>query len=155
MNGKVERVLICKEAGEDLYEIEKASLVPGKGIEGDRYYFKAGTFSDALAEKGDFEVTLIEQEEIEGFNVKAGLNYIPEMFRRNIVTSGVSLNELVGKQFYIGSAKLEGIRLCEPCAYLEKLLGKEVMSLMVHKAGLRAVIKNGGIVVAGNGISKC
>jgi hypothetical protein len=72
MNGKVEKLLICKGAGEDLFEIKNAELFPGKDIQGDRYYFKTGTFSEALAKIGDFEVTLIEQEEIDDFNVKTG-----------------------------------------------------------------------------------
>jgi hypothetical protein len=155
MKGNIEEILICKEAGSDLYTIDKAELVPGKGIIGDRYFYKTGTFSKTLEEKGDYEVTLIESEEIRKFNKEAGSNFSSGSFRRNIVTSGVRLNELVGESFKVGSIELKGMRLCEPCAYLEKLLGKEVMKLMMHKAGLRATVKVGGFVGSGDEITKC
>jgi len=155
MNGKVEQILISSNAGEELRQVSEANLIQGKGIEGDRYFFKVGTFSEALEEKGDFEVTLIEKEEIDAFNELAGLNYIPADFRRNIVTSGVRLNDLVGKEISLGRATLFVVRLCEPCAHLASILGDSIMSNMVHKAGIRALIRQSGRVGVGNTIGKC
>ena len=154
MAGKVEEILICKAAGDDLYAVERAELVPGKGIIGDRYYHKVGYFSEKLEEKGDFEVTLIEKEEIQFYNKLSNLDLKPNLFRRNIITSGIRLNELIGKKFYIGETILEGIRLCEPCIYLEKLIGKEIIKSMTHKSGIRAIIKKGGIIEIGNKIEE-
>lgn len=124
-------------------------------VEGDRYFFKNGTFSEALEAKGDFEVTLIELEKIEAFNMVSNLDYSPGEFRRNLVTSGINLNELVGKDFTIGNVTLHGVRLCEPCAHLAGLLGESVMKHMLHKAGLRAVIIESGNISVGSKIAPC
>lgn len=155
MSGKIEEILICENAGEVLLQKENASLVRGKGIDGDRYFHKKGTFSEALKDKGDFEVTLIEIEEINAFNTISGLGYSSSEFRRNLVTSGIKLNELVGKEFTVGNVTLYGVRLCEPCAHLAKLLGQSVMEHMIHKAGLRAIVKGSGSIRVGCDIAQC
>ena len=155
MSGKIEEILICENAGEELLQKENASLVRGKGIDGDRYFHKKGTFSEALKDKGDFEVTLIEIEEINAFNTISGLGYGSSEFRRNLVTSGIKLNELVGKEFTVGNVALYGVRLCEPCAHLAKLLGQTVMEHMIHKAGLRAIVKASGNIRVGCDIAQC
>jgi MOSC domain-containing protein YiiM len=108
--------------------------------------------SRKLKDSGDWELTLIESEEIHRFNESQGLSLPPTSFRRNIVTSGIRLNELVGRRFKVGSAILEGMRLCEPCAHLGKLVGPAIVKGMVHKAGLRARIVTGSIVRVGDPI---
>ena len=152
MNATVKEILVTAKAGDNLYAIEVANLISGKGIEGDRYFNSLGTFTQALQESKDFEVTLIEQEEIAAFNKTTQLNYPNQKFRRNIVTQGVKLNDLVGKEISIGQARLKVIRLCEPCAYLTELLGQAVMDHLVHKAGIRAVIIASGQVKAGDSL---
>lgn len=152
MNGIVKEILITHKAGAPLYKVQKASLIAGKGIEGDRYYNCEGTFSEKLQESKDYELTLIEQEEIDIFNKVSGLHYSNDVFRRNIVTTGIKLNSLIGKEFYMGNIKLKAIRLCEPCAYLAGLLGNEIMQHMIHKAGIRTIIISGGNTEIGNTI---
>lgn len=144
MTPKLQDILLAEEAGKPLFSIETAELQVGKGIVGDRYYNAQGTFSKALKSSQGVEVTLIEQEEIDHFNAATTLNYSGTHFRRNLITQNIRLNDLVGKEFSIGDVKLKGIRLCEPCAYLAKKIGPEVLALMVHKAGLRAQIIVGG-----------
>jgi len=146
MNGIVKDVLITGDAGDDLVSQESAELESGKGLVGDRYYLSKGTFSEKLDGTPDVEVTLIEQEEIDAFNDITGHGYSGQDFRRNIVTEGIHLNDLVGKSFNIGSVKLKGTRLCEPCTHLSAVLGTEIMQHMVHKAGLRAQIIVGGTI---------
>lgn len=124
--------------------LQQAALEQGKGIVGDRYYLGLGTFSEKLAGLVDAELTLIESEMIEDFNKQQGFQYQGHEFRRNLVTEGVRLNELVGKEFTIGSVRLKGVRLCEPCAYLAGILSPEIIPALVHKAGLRAQIIDGG-----------
>jgi MOSC domain-containing protein YiiM len=70
--------------------------------------------------------------------------------RRNVTTRGIRLNELVGRRFRIGGVECEGTRLCEPCRYLEELLGKPVLEPLVHRAGLRARIVGGGEIALGD-----
>lgn len=146
MNGIVKEILLAEKAGDALFSQHTAELHTGKGIVGDRYYLSQGTFSEDLAELPDFEVTLIEQEQIDAFNTTTGLAYSGADFRRNMVTKNININELVGKDFFVGKVKLRGIRLCEPCAHLSTMIGKQVLEHMVHKAGLRAQIIIGGEV---------
>ncbi len=146
MEGTVIDILTANKAGETLQSNTSANLHSGKGIVGDRYYSSEGTFSKALEGEPDFEITLIEQEQIDSFNQQTGFAYSAADFRRNVVTSGVNLNQFEGKEFTIGNVRLKGIRLCEPCAYLAGLLGPEVMEHMVHKAGLRAQILEDGFI---------
>ncbi|MGB6330002.1 MAG: MOSC domain-containing protein, partial [Halarcobacter sp.] len=111
----------------------------------DRYYNQEGTFSNKGKIEPDRDVTLIEIEKIEEFNKSFNQNISCEDFRRNIVVSNCDLNSLVGKEFQIGNVVLKGIRLCEPCKYLEKRVKSEnFLKGMVHKAGLRAQIIKGG-----------
>lgn len=144
MNGIVKDILLAERAGDSLFSAQKADLHAGKGIIGDRYYLSQGIFSEDLAELPDFEVTLIEQEQIDKFNTTTGLAYSGTDFRRNLVTKDINLNELVSKDFFVGKVKLRGIRLCEPCAHLSAMIGAQVLEHMVHKAGLRAQIIVGG-----------
>ncbi len=146
MKGKLVDLLITDNAGKSLQSHQTVELKAGRGIVGDRYYLCQGTHSQVLKGKPDAELTLIEQEEIDSFNDKTDLGYVGKDFRRNIVTEGIRLNDLVGKEFYIGKVKLKGIRLCEPCAYLAGILGMEIMEHMVHKSGLRAEILEDGFV---------
>jgi MOSC domain-containing protein YiiM len=150
MSGRVSAICIAGRAGVPLVFVESATLEAGGGIVGDRYHARGGTFSEKLQGKLDWELTLIEQEEIDRFNATQMVAYPPGSFRRNVITQGVRLNELVGKQFIVGGALLEGIRLCEPCAHLARLVCAEVVREMVHKAGLRARIVTGAVVRPGD-----
>jgi MOSC domain-containing protein YiiM len=140
------------KGGAVLRALPRAVLEAGRGLVGDRYYLQAGTFSAKLKDGHDWELTLIEKEEIDRFNTDHGKSLEPGNFRRNIVTVGVRLNDLVGKRFQVGGAVLEGMRLCEPCAYLAGLVGPEVVQAMAHKAGLRARIHVGAEVSPGQTI---
>ena len=114
MIGKVVAIFTTIEAGTPLHSASEAELESGKGIVGDRYYEQEGTFSAKLKTSADWEVTLIENEEIQRFNESQASTLSQGSFRRNIVTSGIQLNDLVGHRFRVGSAVLEGVRLCEP-----------------------------------------
>ena len=126
--------------------------VPGRGLEGDRYFAGLGTFSPH-PQKPDFEVTLIEREKVEAFAAETGLPFATERARRNLVTEGVDLNALVGREFLVGAVRLRGIRLCEPCAYLAKISFPETLRGLVHKGGLRAQIVGEGVIRAGDPVA--
>lgn len=149
MKGTIVAIYIASEAGAIQQEVQSAALVAGRGIVGDRYERRAGTFSEKLQSGQDWEVTLIEQEEIQRFNGTRDKALAPGLFRRNVVTAGIRLNDLVGRRFRVGGAMLEGMRLCEPCAYLAGLLGPEILRAMAHKAGLRARILEGAVIHPG------
>ena len=81
-----------------MQSLQNATLVAGKGIEGDRYFVGVGTFSPPTQDPGH-QVTLIESEEVEKFNREHGLEYSADQFRRNLITRGVPLDELVDVEF--------------------------------------------------------
>lgn len=143
---KVVEIFVSEAANAPMVQLEKAALEAGRGIVGDRYYTETGTFSELLAGKPDKELTMIEKEFVDEFNQEYGFSYRYCDFRRNLVTEGVRLNELVDKEFYVGSVKCRGTRLCEPCAHLSGVLVPEIMKGMLHKAGLRVQILESGAV---------
>ena len=138
--GKIVSLFVAREGGAPMESVSEARLEVGRGIVGDRYYYGEGTFSEKLKGLPDREVTLIESEQIDYFNRSTGLKLEYGAPRRNVVTEGVKLNELVGVRFRAGEVMLEGIRLCEPCAYLARLVAKEVLPTLVNRSGLRAKI---------------
>jgi MOSC domain-containing protein YiiM len=125
--------------------------LPGKGLEGDRYFGGKGTFSPH-PQKPDFEITLVEKEKIEAFAVESGLPFTASHARRNLVTEGVDLNALAGKEFLVGEVRIRGIRLCEPCSYLAKTTFPEALRGLVHKGGLRAQILTAGTIRVGDAV---
>jgi len=150
MDGSVVQVYVAPAPGKPMAAVDHAELETGRGIAGDRYHAGVGTFSAKLRGRPDREVTLVEAEEIERFNAGHGLALDYGALRRNIVTRGVRLNDLVGRQFRVGDALLEGIRLCEPCKHLARLVDPAVLPALEQRAGLRARIVTGGVVRSGD-----
>ena len=148
--GEVVSIHIAGVASESTTSVDEAHAVPGKGLEGDRYFAKEGTYS--AREGPDREITLIEMETIEALERDHGLKLDPGDARRNIVTRGVPLNHFVGREFSVGAVALKGIKLCEPCAHLASLTDEKVLPALVHRGGLRAQILNEGIIRAGDTI---
>lgn len=148
----IKAIYIASGSGVPMQAIEQADLMAGQGIVGDRYYTDSGTFSGKLKDLPDKELTLIESEQIDLFNAARGFKLDYGAFRRNVVTAGVHLEDLIGRKFTIGRTTLQGIRQCEPCAHLAGLLGHAVLSDMVHKAGLRAAILTSGKISPGDAI---
>ncbi len=146
---RVVRILIAESPQSPMVAQPAARLVPARGVVGDRYHDGVGTFSPH-PRKPDFEVTLIESEQIAEFARASGLPFTAEMARRNLVTEGVDLNALVGKEFLVGEVRLLGMRLCEPCSYLARTTFPEVLPGLVHRGGLRARIVTEGDVSVGD-----
>ncbi len=130
--------------------VAEVRAIPGAGLEGDRYFLKQGTF---FKPEPDFELTLIEAEALEGMKNEYKIEVAPAESRRNVVTRGVPLNHLVGKDFQIGDVRIHGIRLCEPCSHLQKLTNREVIKGLRHRGGLRAQILSEGMLKAGDTVS--
>ena len=149
--GSLIRICIADAARAPMCSVEEIECVSGRGVAGDRYFDGTGTFS-ATAKKPSHEVTLVEVEEIDDFNERFGTNVKPEDLRRNLVTRGIRLNDLVGQRFAIGSVIFEGIRLCEPCSHLAAVTRDEVLTRLVHQAGLRAAIVESGTVRVGDSV---
>ncbi len=148
--GIVESIFIATVAMQPMEAREQAVAIPGVGLEGDRYALRQGTF---FKPEPAFELTLIEAEAIEALHRDYNLELAPGEARRNIVTRGVGLNHLVGKDFRLGTVLVRGIRLCEPCEHLQKLTGKQVIQGLRHRGGLRAQILTEGIIHVGDTVT--
>jgi MOSC domain-containing protein YiiM len=143
----VEQIYTRAPSGGPQLEHEQIEVVAGAGILGDRYFGKQD-------EPGQ-NITLIEAEEIEAFIASTGRAHDLSISNRNLVTRGVRLNDLVGREFMVGKVRLRGVELCEPCSGLGHTLKTDAMSVaavvkrLVHKAGLRADVLTDGVIVKG------
>src|SRR3954464_1007579 len=105
---RVVEILIAESANAPMRSIREPRPVAGRGLAKDRYFSNAGTFSPS-PQKPDFEITLIERECVEAFARESGLPFTTLNARRNLVTVGASLNDLVGADFFVGEVLLRGI----------------------------------------------
>lgn len=147
--GTLLHIHVAPAASYEMEELTEANLVPGRGIEGDRYHRGTGTYSP----KPDVrEVTLIEQEALDALArndppLQGGPIVLrPEEHRRNLTVRGVPLNHLVGRRFRVGAVVLRGGRLNFPCKYLEELLGLPLYLPLYNRSGLNCGIEQGGII---------
>lgn len=147
--GSLQNIFIAPEVGAEIQCVDSVEIVKGKGIKGDRNYQE----TPAEYEAGR-EVTLISLEAIEAVLHESDIPLKPEQTRRNLLTAGVPLNHLVGKRFRVGDVVLEGKLLCEPCDTLAKYTGygKSLIAALLHRAGLRADIVEGGTIQVGDRI---
>jgi MOSC domain-containing protein YiiM len=150
MAGTVEAIAIRMAPGAPPQDLRDAAVEAGRGIVGDRYHAGTGTFS-GLPGTGR-ALTLIEAESIAALVDEAGIALDFASSRRNVLTRGVALNDLVGRRFRIGSVECIGTRLCEPCDHLARLTDPGVLRALVHRGGLRADVLKGGEISVGDPI---
>ena len=149
-NGKVFSIYTAVKAEGPMQPADAVRAVLGKGLEGDRYASRSGTFSNQPGSGRD--VTLIEIEAIEALQRDYGVDLSSGESRRNVITRGIALNHLVGREFTVGEVTLRGIRLCEPCMHLERLTRPGVQKGLIHRGGLRTEIVAGGLIRVGDAI---
>jgi MOSC domain-containing protein YiiM len=149
---EVVHILIAANPSEPARSVPSTMALPGRGLEGDRYALGTGTFSKQ-PQVPDGELTLIQQEHIDAFVAESGIAFTAREARRNIVSVGIDLNGLVGREFTIGTVTIRGLRLCEPCNYLAKQTAPEVLRGLVHKGGLRAQILTAGEIRVGDPVT--
>ena len=126
-------------------EVESVEVVANKGVVGDRHFKE---YNDPYS-----QLSLVESENIDYYNIKYNLNIPYIEFRRNIVTEGIRLNNLIGKRFSVGSVELEGIDLCRPCRHLSELLNQDnIIKEFLRKGGLRCQILSSSNIKIGDTI---
>ena len=153
MNPKVENIFITKTRREQPHEIEAAKLEAGKGIVGDRYHERALEFLAVGDQVPSNHISVISKEELAGFLERNNAEIDYADFRRNVLTSGIDLRELIGRQFKLGSALCQGIEDCDPCVFLAATVHRSVLPEMKEKAGLRAIILEDGDLKVGDTIT--
>lgn len=150
--GEVVSIFVAGKAGVAMESRQEVTAVAGRGLQGDRYFDGAGNWSKSPG--GGREITLVELEALEALARENKIEVEPGAVRRNVVTRGVPLNHLVGREFQVGEARLVGIRLCEPCQYLEGLTTKGLLAGLIHRGGLRANIVSDGPIRVGDVVTE-
>jgi MOSC domain-containing protein YiiM len=145
--GVVELVAVAAEKEGPMVAVGRAVAAAGRGLEGDRYFDGAGTFSNARAHGHD--LTLIAAEVLDDLVLPSGERIAYADARRNVVTRGIDLDALIGRRFRIGDVECVGQRRCEPCAHLERLTAPGSLRALVHRGGLRADVVSGGTIEVG------
>ena len=151
LRGVVEMLAFAPLAETPMHLVDHARALAGRGLEGDRYADGSGTFSPRGARKHGYDLTLIAAEVVEDLTARdASLDFAST--RRNVLTRGIDVNDLVGRDFTIGDVQCRGLRLAEPCAHLERLHGPGLLRPLIHRGGLRADIVSGGDIHLGSTI---
>ncbi len=148
--GRLLHIHTARAVRETMQAHQSVRLIPGTGIEGDRYATGLGKYSDLPDVR---EVTLIETETLTALKRDHGIDLSVDEHRRNLTTEDVPLNHLVGKRFRVGSAILEGGRLNTPCRYIDMVTGKTICDLLEHRSGLNCRIISGDTVAVGDVIA--
>ena len=141
--GKVVQIGIADAKGSPIKSVNNIEILKDKGILNDRK-FKENNQKER-------QITLIEIENINHFNDISKTNIRPIDFRRNIITENIKLNELVGKEFFVGEIKLKAHDLCRPCIYLQdKLKLNNFVKEFRHTGGLRCEVLTSGKITVGD-----
>ena len=136
---KVFKLGITKDSNKEIAEVSSIEVLANKGVVGDRHFDE---YNDPYN-----QLTLIESENIDYYNTKYGLDIPYKDFRRNVVTKGIQLNDLIGKKIKIGKVEVEGIDLCRPCRHLTEVLNQSnVLKEFLRRGGLRCQILNSSTI---------
>jgi len=146
VSGHVEAIFVASERGELPAPVERVRAYAGRGLQGNRYFWEDG---DAPPGRG---VTLIAAEAVDAVALEGNVSIEPAATRRNVLTRGIDVNELVGKRFRIGDVECEGVELCEPCAHLQSMTQLGVIKALAHRGGLNADILSDGEISIGDPI---
>jgi MOSC domain-containing protein YiiM len=149
LRGKVTAIALAEQATGPMRAVTRAQALAGRGLDGDRYAAKSGTFTPDNDTARGYDLTLIEAEVLDHLTLPEGGKIGYAEARRNVITSGIDLNALVGRRFRVGDAECLGQRLCEPCSHLERLTATGVLRRLIHRGGLRADILTGGQITSG------
>jgi MOSC domain-containing protein YiiM len=136
VSGVVEAIFYGAVDEGPLQAAEEVQVTTGGGIEGDRY--------------GDKDITLFEAEAIEGLKADTGIELAPNEIRRNVMTRGIALNDLVGHRIRVGVVEAVVTELCHPCSHLQKLTQHGVLRGLVNRGGLNADVIAGGAIRVGD-----
>jgi MOSC domain-containing protein YiiM len=149
--GTVEGIYLAQAGREPVYARQEAKAVAGRGLQGDRYFTQTGTFSGTPGTGR--QLTMIDAATLEALEREHGIHLAPGATRRNLVTRGVDLSQLLGKRFWVGEVLCQGMRACPPCAHLESLTQPGLVNALLDRGGLRVDILQGGTIRVGAEVS--
>lgn len=127
-----------------MVEVERARLVAGRGIVGDRY------FDRPVDHKG--QVTFFAEETWSRLCEEMGTTTPgPDVFRRNVLTREVDLLSLVNIEFEIQGIRFRGVEHCAPCTWMDQAFTPGTLARLAAwtAGGLRAAILSDGWLQTG------
>jgi MOSC domain-containing protein YiiM len=149
-HGKVLSLYIAPQPAKPMVSVPEVRAFADRGLEGDRFFRE----SWKAAKRPDKAISLIEEETLEAAAVELGRETFGDKSRRNVVTCGVPLVQLLDREFTIGGVLLRGIRLFEPCGHLEKVAKVPgIFRALEHRSGLKAAILSDGVIRVGDPIA--
>jgi MOSC domain-containing protein YiiM len=148
--GKVVSLYIAPEPSKPMVALSEVRAFADRGLEGDRFFRD----SWLALKRPDKAVSLIEEETLQMAAAELGRDAFGDKARRNIVTCGVPLVDLLDREFSIGGIVMRGIRLFEPCGHLEKISKVAgIFRALEHRSGLNAAILSDGVIRVGDPIA--
>lgn len=145
-------IIIGEKAKEPLHTVDSVRAIQGKGLEGDRYFHKQGTFNKPQLSQDVREISILPYETLSECNRRLGssLNFLD--LRRNLIIKNFDASLLENTIFCIGTARFRIARTCPPCRYLSRLLDEDMMTGLKYIGGHRAVIVQSGVITVGDEI---
>lgn len=147
--GQVDGIFTTTAASEPMIEHQEIRALAGAGLEGDRYVLGTGFYSDGQTGR---QLTLIEAEDLEQLEQVHGVALTQIECRRNLVTRGIALPQLIGQRFRVGDVICEGIRACPPCNHLEELTRPGPLRGLARSGGIRAHVLTDGVIRVGDSV---
>jgi hypothetical protein len=151
MRGTVEQIFIAERSGQPMRAVDEVIGEAGRGLIGDRHCRPVDAPPLAPRDRVP-DVSLVEAEVLESLRAEHGIELPPSDTRRNILTRGIRLSDLIGRQFRLGGLLCEGVEICEPCIHVQQKVGKPILKPLVHRGGLRARIVASGTVHVGDAV---
>jgi len=149
---KLHSIIIGEKAKKPLHYVDTVRAVQGRGLEGDRYFYKQGTFNKPQLSQDVREISILPYEALEECNrrLNSSLDFLD--LRRNLIIKNFDASLLEDKVFTIGTAQFRIVRTCPPCRYLSRLLEVDMRSGLKYIGGHRAAIVKSGSITAGDEI---
>ncbi|WP_370288314.1 MOSC domain-containing protein [Nocardioides sp.] len=146
-SGRVEQIAVAPAATAAMTSLAEVAATAGRGLAGDRYAERAGTFTPADTALRGYDLTLVAAEVLDATPWDLAAT------RRNLLTRGIDLDALIGRRFRIGDVECRGRRRAEPCAHLERLPGSAgTLRGLIHRGGLRADVLTDGVISVGDAV---
>jgi MOSC domain-containing protein YiiM len=145
--GSIKEIFVTPASGQAMVSMSNVRALADRGLAGDRFYRESWN----AVKRSDKAVSLIENEVLELAAKEIGVDSIGILTRRNLVTRGVPLIELLGREFSIGNVRMRGIRLFEPCGHLVAVTKlPAIFKALEHRSGLKAAVLSDGEIQIGD-----
>lgn len=145
--GHVEAIFVAEADSRPMERVESIEAIHG-GLRGDRYQTGRGYYSPFDV----CEVTLVAGEAIDEIRERYDIDLTDGRHRRNVVTRGVDVHDLLGATFRIGGATMRGTRPRPPCAHVEQVAKEEgvARALEQGRGGVCAKVVKPGTIAVGD-----